>query len=89
MSPSHTSTQSTIDMGSCTLHVKSILHHERKEGNVLFNDALNTFYLRLYGDTHIKKDHSEGERGDTHCRHMGYSFRLAARVLLYASPQTG
>ena len=20
-----------------------------KEGNVLFNDALNTFYLRLYG----------------------------------------
>ena len=21
----------------------------RKEGNVLFNDALNTFYLRLYG----------------------------------------
>ena len=24
----------------------------RKEGNVLFNDALNTFYLRLYGVTH-------------------------------------
>ena len=22
---------------------------QRKEGNVLFNDALNTFYLRLYG----------------------------------------
>ena len=22
---------------------------ERKEGNVVFNDALNTFYLRLYG----------------------------------------
>ena len=22
---------------------------ERKEGNVLFNDALNAFYLRLYG----------------------------------------
>ena len=22
---------------------------ERKEENVLFNDALNTFYLRLYG----------------------------------------
>ena len=26
-----------------------ILLHIRKEGNVLFNDALNTFYLRLYG----------------------------------------
>ena len=22
----------------------------RKEGNVLFNDALNTFYLQLYGE---------------------------------------
>ena len=25
----------------------------RKEGNVLFNDALNTFYLRLYGRKEI------------------------------------
>ena len=31
----------------------------RKEGNVLFNDALNTFYLRLYGVTHMVKDHSD------------------------------
>ena len=28
---------------------------ERKEGNVLFNDALNTFYLRLYGIGHKVK----------------------------------
>ena len=28
----------------------------RKEGNVLFNDALNTFYLRLYGVGHMVKD---------------------------------
>ena len=27
----------------------------RKEGNVLFNDALNTFYLRLYGVGHMVK----------------------------------
>ena len=26
-----------------------ISHTERKERNALFNDALNTFYLRLYG----------------------------------------
>ena len=26
----------------------------RKEGNVLFNDALNTFYLRIYGTKHGK-----------------------------------
>ena len=25
----------------------------RKEGNVLFNDALNTFYLQLYGVRHM------------------------------------
>ena len=34
-----------------------------QEGNVLFNDTLNTFYLRLYGIRHMVKDHSEGERG--------------------------
>ena len=33
----------------------------RKEGNVLFNDALNTFYLRLYGVIHMVKDHSDFE----------------------------
>ena len=36
----------------------------RKEGNVLFNDALNTFYLRLYGVRHMVKDHSYSERGN-------------------------
>ena len=53
----------------------------RKEGNALFNDALNTFYLRLYGVRHMIKDHSDSEIGNP----LGYSFRLAARVLLYAS----
>ena len=57
---------------------------EGKEGNVLFNDTLNTFDLRLHGITHIVKDHSDSKR-ETRCCHMGYSFRLAARVLLYAS----
>ena len=27
---------------------------ERKEGKILFNDALNTFYLRLFGVGHGK-----------------------------------
>ena len=35
----------------------------RKEGNVLFNDTLNTFYLRLYGIRHMVKDHSDSEKG--------------------------
>ena len=28
----------------------------------LFNDAVNTFYLRLYGVIHMVKDHSDSER---------------------------
>ena len=47
----------------------------------LFNDALSTFYLRLYGVRLMIKDNSNSE--ETLCRHIGCSFRLAARVLLY------
>ena len=36
-----------------------------KEGNVLFNDALNTFYLRLYGVRHMVKYHTDSERKPT------------------------
>ena len=56
--------------------IYSFMTRERK-GNVLFNDALNTFYLRLYSVRHMVKNHSDRERGN--------SFRLAARVLLNAS----
>ena len=52
---------------------------KERERNVLFNDALNTFYLRLYGVRHIVI-----VRKETRCRHIGYSYRLTARVLLYA-----
>ena len=34
------------------------------EGNVLFNDALNTFYLQLYGVRHMVKDYSDSTRGN-------------------------
>ena len=40
------------------------LRQGRKEGNVLFNDALSTFYLRLYGVRHTVKDHSDSEKGN-------------------------
>ena len=54
---------------------------EWKEGNVSFHDALNTFYLRLYGVEHRT---TQIVREKTHCRHMDYSFLLTAMVLLYA-----
>ena len=42
----------------------SVVIKVRKKGNALFNDALNTFYLRLYGVEHMVKDHSDSERGN-------------------------
>ena len=33
-----------------------------KEGTVLFNDALNTFYLQLYGIGHMVEDHSDSKK---------------------------
>ena len=39
------------------------LEYGRKEENVLFNDALDTLYLRLYGIRHMVKNHSAREEG--------------------------
>ena len=43
----------------CRLYVK-----EGRKEMFIFNDALNTFYLRLYSAGHMVKDHSESERGN-------------------------
>ena len=53
------------------------------EGNVLFNDALNTFYLRLHDVRHMVKDHSDSERGNPLPPH-GLLLSINSRVLLYA-----
>ena len=37
---------------------------ESKEKMFYFIDALNTFYLWLYGVGHMVKDHSDSERGN-------------------------
>ena len=54
----------------------------RKEGNVLFNDALNTFYLRLYGVRHMVKDHSDSERGNPLPSH-GLLFPISSKGSFY------
>ena len=41
-----------------------------RERNVLFNNALNTFYLWLYGIRHMVKDHSDREKGNPLPPHM-------------------
>ena len=46
--------------------VQCVVLKRRKEGNVLFNNTLNTFYLLkllLYGVRHMVKNHSASERG--------------------------
>ena len=68
-----------------------ILHstHGRKEGNVLFNDTLNTFYLRLYGVRHMVNDHSDSEKGNLLPPH-GLLFLINSKgSLICTIPQTG
>ena len=61
----------------------------RKEGNVLFNDTLNTFYLRLYGVRHMVKDHSDSERGNLLLPH-GLLFSINSKgSFICTIPQTG
>ena len=47
-----------------TTHSTHFIYGYMGERNVLFNDALNTFYLRLCGVRHMVKDHSDSERGN-------------------------
>ena len=61
----------------------------RKEGNFLFNDALNTFYLRLYGVRYTVKDHSDSERENLLPPH-GLLFPIGSKgSFMCTNPQTG
>ena len=59
-----------------------------KEGNILFNDALNIFYLRLYGVRHMIKDQSDSERGNP--LPLGLLFPISSKgSFICIIPQTG
>ena len=58
--------------------VHNILSVGRKEGNGLFNDTLNIFYLRLYGVRHMVKDLSDSERGNPLLPH-GLLFLISSK----------
>ena len=49
-----------------------------KEGNVLFNDTLNAFYIRLYGVGHVVKGLSDSERGNPMSPH-GLLFSISSK----------
>ena len=61
----------------------------RKEGNVLFNDTLNTFYLRLYGIRHMVKDYSGSEKRNPLPTH-GLLFVISSKgSFICIIPKTG
>ena len=69
---------------------RNVLCNEKeRKGNVLFNDALNIFYLRLYGVRHMVKDHSDSDRGNPLPPH-GLLFPVSSNgSFIYIIPQTG
>ena len=62
--PSFLPSWGCADTNSCLWCRFWVSEDNRKEGNGLFNDALNTFYLWLYGLRHMVEDDSDSERGN-------------------------
>ena len=60
-----------------------------RERNVLFNDTLNTFYLRLYGIRHMVKDHSDSEKGNPLPPHRLLLSINSKGSFICTIPQTG
>ena len=58
-------------------------------GNVLFNDALNTFYLLLYDVRHMVKDHSDSEKGNPLPPHRLLFTINSKGSFICTIPQTG
>ena len=63
--------------------------HQARERNVLFNDALNTFYLRLYGVRQMVKDHSDSEKGNPLPPHRLLLSINSKGSFICTIPQTG
>ena len=69
-------------------HFETVRERER-ERDVLFNDALNTFYLRLYGVRHMVKDHSDSEKGNPLPPHRLLLSINSKGSFICTIPQTG
>ena len=69
--------------------VRTLVHIWIKERNVLFNDALNTCYLRLYGVRHMVKDHSDSEKGNPLSPHRLLLSINSKGSSICTIPQTG
>ena len=82
---------SVVNLSSC-LSFQLVLHNwckKERERNVLFNDALNTFYLRLYGVRHMVKDHSDSDKGNPLPSHRLLLSIISKGSFICTIPQTG
>ena len=66
-----------------------VLRERERERNVLFNDTLNTFYLRLYGVKQMVKDHSDSEKGNPLPPHRLLLLINSKGSFICIIPQTG
>ena len=58
----------------------------RKEGIVLFNDALNTFYLQLYGVRHMVKTGLtllQKTKHNSHCNNISVHFINHLEIIIF------
>ena len=51
----------------------------RKEGNVLFNDTINTFYILVICFIHMVKDYSDSKRGNPLLPLHGLLFPISSK----------
>ena len=65
------------------------IHTRERERYVLFNDAHNTFYLRLYGVRYMVNDHSDSEKGNTLPPHRLLLSINSKGSFICTIPQTG
>ena len=67
----------------------SLLVLREREKCFLFNDALNTFYLQLYGVRHMVKDHSDSEKGNPLLPHRLLLSIISKGSFICTIPHTG
>ena len=83
-------TPSIDRIAQTTAFVTPVVEHWlERERNVLFNDTLNTFYLRLYGVRHMVKDHSDSEKGNPLPPHRLLLSINSKGSFICTIPQTG
>ena len=80
----HTSGSTHFDHINTGMHVQNDVFHLEREREMFYLTTHSTHFIYGYMASDIWLRTILIVRKETRCRHIGYSFRLAARVLLYA-----